>query len=80
MLSIITLFLFFSFRIERLAQDIAEDIGDEPIFALCVLKGGYKFFTDLIDQVKKYNHYATRNTIRISVDFIRLKSYKVNTF
>ncbi|GFR17645.1 hypoxanthine-guanine phosphoribosyltransferase [Trichonephila clavipes] len=63
-------------RIERLAQDIAEDIGNEPIFALCVLKGGYKFFTDLIDQVKKYNHYATRNTIRISVDFIRLKSYK----
>ncbi|XP_054713255.1 hypoxanthine-guanine phosphoribosyltransferase-like [Uloborus diversus] len=63
-------------RIERLAQDIAEDIGKEPIFALCVLKGGYKFFTDLIDQVKKYNHYATRNTIRIAVDFIRLKSYK----
>ncbi|GIY06653.1 hypoxanthine-guanine phosphoribosyltransferase [Caerostris extrusa] len=63
-------------RIEKLAQDIAEDIGSEPIFALCVLKGGYKFFTDLIDQVKKYNHYATRNTIRISVDFIRLKSHK----
>lgn len=63
-------------RIERLAQDIAEDMGKEPIYALCVLKGGYKFFTDLIDQVKKYNHYATRNTIRISVDFIRLKSYK----
>ncbi|KAG8182288.1 hypothetical protein JTE90_011106 [Oedothorax gibbosus] len=63
-------------RIEKLAQDIAEDIGNEPIFALCVLKGGYKFFTDLIDHIKKYNHYATRNTIRISVDFIRLKSYK----
>jgi len=63
-------------RIERLAQDIAEDIGSEPIYALCVLKGGYKFFTDLIDQVKKYNHYATRNTIRIAVDFVRIKSYK----
>jgi len=63
-------------RIERLAQDIAEDIGNEPIYALCVLKGGYKFFTDLIDQVKKYNHYATRNTIRIAVDFVRIKSYK----
>lgn len=67
-------------RIERLAQDIAEDIGSEPIYALCVLKGGYKFFTDLIDQVKKYNHYATRNTIRIAVDFVRIKSYKVINF
>ncbi|XP_071040478.1 hypoxanthine-guanine phosphoribosyltransferase isoform X2 [Parasteatoda tepidariorum] len=63
-------------RIERLAQDIAEDLGNEPVCALCVLKGGYKFFTDLIDQIKKYNHFATRNTIRMSVDFIRIKSYK----
>lgn len=62
-------------RIERLALDIAYDIGDEPFIALCVLKGGYKFFADLVDKIKQYSRYDRGRSAPISVDFIRLKSY-----
>lgn len=43
-----------------------------------MLKGGYQFFTDLLDSIK--NYYATAKESRqIEVDFIRLKSYVVST-
>ncbi|XP_023244233.1 hypoxanthine-guanine phosphoribosyltransferase-like isoform X1 [Centruroides sculpturatus] len=63
-------------RIERLARDIAVDIKGEPFTALCVLKGGYKFFADLMDKIKQYVRYMECKTVPISVDFIRLKSYQ----
>ncbi|XP_013786916.1 hypoxanthine-guanine phosphoribosyltransferase-like [Limulus polyphemus] len=62
-------------RIERLARDISLEIGQEPLVALCVLKGGYKFFTDLLDKVNLYNQYSS-DSVPIAVDFIRLKSYE----
>jgi hypoxanthine phosphoribosyltransferase len=42
--------VLFCYRVERLARDIVQDFSEEPIVALCVLKGGYKFFTDLLDE------------------------------
>ena len=48
-----------------------------PLVALCVLKGGYQFFTDLLDFVKNYYSMASRSC-QIQVDFIRLKSYMVS--
>ena len=64
------------FRTARLAQDICKDL-DSSLVALCVLKGGYQFFTDLLDSIKDY--YATATESRqIQVDFIRLKSYVVS--
>lgn len=60
-------------RTARLARDICGDL-QSPLVALCVLKGGYQFFTDLLDSIK--NYYATAAQSRqIEVDFIRLKSY-----
>jgi len=47
--------------------------------ALCVLKGGYKFFTDLLDRVKMLNR-NTEMSVPLAVDFIRLKSYVVRTW
>merc|ERR1711935_374607 len=41
-------------RIEKLARDCFYDMlgqGREPLHALCVLKGGYKFFSDMLDKV-----------------------------
>ena len=39
-------------RIEKLAKDMYDDFmkrhDGEPIQGLCVLKGGYRFFTDLV--------------------------------
>ncbi|XP_041366572.1 hypoxanthine-guanine phosphoribosyltransferase-like [Gigantopelta aegis] len=61
-------------RIERLARDILRDFSHEAIVALCVLKGGYKFFTDLLDKIKTLNR-NNEESVPMSVDFIRLKSY-----
>jgi len=62
-------------RIERLARDIFFDIGKEPLVALCVLKGGYKFFTELLDKYKQLNRMVGTSS-PLAVDFIRLRSYE----
>ncbi|XP_077977992.1 hypoxanthine-guanine phosphoribosyltransferase-like isoform X2 [Glandiceps talaboti] len=63
-------------RTERLARNIVQDLDNsEAIVALCVLKGGYKFYTDLLDCIKALNRNTERST-PMYVDFIRLKSYE----
>ncbi|KAL0154606.1 hypothetical protein M9458_048869, partial [Cirrhinus mrigala] len=59
---------------ERLARDIVRDMGGHHIVALCVLKGGYKFFADLMDYIKTLNQNSDKS-VPLTVDFIRLKSY-----
>ncbi|KAJ8343797.1 hypothetical protein SKAU_G00311260 [Synaphobranchus kaupii] len=61
-------------RTERLARDIMQDMGGHHIVALCVLKGGYKFFADLLDYIKALNQNGDKS-VPLTVDFIRLKSY-----
>ncbi|XP_063777696.1 phosphoribosyltransferase domain-containing protein 1 isoform X2 [Pseudophryne corroboree] len=61
-------------RIERLASDIMKDIGDNSITVLCVLKGGYRFCTDLVEHIKNLSRNSER-FISMRVDFIRLRSY-----
>lgn len=61
-------------RVEKLALDIKEDVGHEPLVCLCVLKGGYKFFGDLVNRLEALNT-VTEEPIPLSVDFVRLKSY-----
>lgn len=63
-------------RTERLARNIWEAVGREGLVALCVLKGGYKFFSDLIDRIKTLNSSSDHGSVPIAVDFIRLKSYQ----
>lgn len=55
-----------------------KEMGGHHIVALCVLKGGYKFFADLLDYIKALNRNSDRS-IPMTVDFIRLKSYCVIT-
>ena len=66
-------------RTERLARDVMQVMGGHHIVALCVLKGGYKFFADLLDYIKALNRNSDRS-IPMTVDFIRLKSYCVSIF
>ncbi|XP_032448719.1 LOW QUALITY PROTEIN: hypoxanthine-guanine phosphoribosyltransferase-like [Lynx canadensis] len=61
-------------RTERLARDMVKEMGGHHIVALCVLKGGYKFFADLLDYIKARNR-NNDGSIPMTVDFIRLKSY-----
>ncbi|XP_068812326.1 hypoxanthine-guanine phosphoribosyltransferase [Struthio camelus] len=61
-------------RTERLARDIMQEMGSHHIVALCVLKGGYKFFADLLDHIKVLNQNSDKS-VPITVDFVRMKSY-----
>lgn len=65
-------------RTERLARDIIRDMGGHHIVALCVLKGGYKFFADLLDYIKALNQNSDKS-VPLTVDFIRVKSYCVSS-
>lgn len=69
--------IVFFCRTERLARDIVRDMGGHHIVALCVLKGGYKFFADLMDYIKTLNQNIDKS-VPLTVDFIRLKSYSVS--
>ncbi|KAK3526227.1 hypothetical protein QTP70_017782 [Hemibagrus guttatus] len=54
-------------------RDIVHDMGTQHIVALCVLKGGYTFFADLMDYIKALNRNSDKS-VPLTVDFIRLKS------
>ncbi|CEF64701.1 Phosphoribosyltransferase domain and Hypoxanthine phosphoribosyl transferase family-containing protein [Strongyloides ratti] len=59
-------------RVKKLAHEIHESLGDVPLILLCILKGSYKFFTTLVDELT----IARRNcTTSLTVEFIRAKSY-----
>jgi hypoxanthine phosphoribosyltransferase len=40
-------------RITQLGQQIYDDYIDEPIFALCILRGSFMFFADLVRNIGK---------------------------
>ena len=44
----------------------------QPLILLCVLKGSYRFFTALVDELTAVR-YTCKNSL--IVDFIRAKSY-----
>ena len=39
------------------------------------IKGGYKFFLDLLDQVNKFNASRSRTSVQVKVDFICLENH-----
>jgi hypoxanthine phosphoribosyltransferase len=59
-------------RTRRLAEQIVQDMGHEPFTALCILKGAYRFFYEVLEEMKNYESDV------IEVEFMRLKSY-INT-
>ena len=50
-------------RIERMALDIVTDIGEESFTALCVLKGGYQFFSDLLNSIRQMYRFSTLSKV-----------------
>ncbi|MDR0815975.1 MAG: hypoxanthine phosphoribosyltransferase [Desulfovibrio sp.] len=53
-------------RVRELAEEIDALYGDEPLVAVCVLKGGFIFCSDLVRFLHNKN---------LEVDFVRLSSY-----
>ena len=68
-------------RIQKLARDMFTDFvsdGLTHLTVICVLRGGSRFFNDLLEQFDKLNTAADGlggKTIDITVEFIRVKSY-----
>lgn len=56
-------------RARELGREISSHYGDEPLVCVCVLKGAYAFFTDLMRNL----------TIHPVMDFVRLSSYADQT-
>lgn len=62
-------------RTAKIARDIFENIDlSKPLVALCVLKGSYIFFNDLLEQFRALCANS-HQSCQMSIDFIRLKSY-----
>lgn len=70
-----------------MACDIASDIGNESFTALCVLKGGYQFFSDLLNMMRQIYRVSSLYALQsqpttlpqlfhIRAEFIRVKSYE----
>ncbi len=53
-------------RVRELGEQISALYGDEPLVAVCVLKGAVVFFSDLIRHITDTN---------LTLDFVRLSSY-----
>ena len=56
-------------RIRDLAAAINVEYADKPLVMICVLKGAFMFFSDLVKHV----------TVRPELDFVRLASYAGGT-
>ena len=62
---------------DYLALDLFNNLDREkPITALCVLKGGYQYFVDVMKYLKQFCATMGNRAVQINVEFIRLKSYE----
>ena len=56
-------------RVRAIAAEIDALYGNEPVVVICVLKGAFPFFSDLVRAMKK----------DVFIDFVRLASYGEGT-
>lgn len=56
-------------RVREMAAEIDALYGDEPLVVICVLKGAFFFFSDLVRAMNK----------EVAIDFVRLASYGSGT-
>jgi hypoxanthine phosphoribosyltransferase len=52
-------------RIARMAEDITADYAGKDLTAICVLKGAFMFFADLVRRI----------SLPVETDFVRVRSY-----
>ncbi|KAI8967699.1 phosphoribosyltransferase-like protein [Mycotypha africana] len=61
-------------RVNKLARLIVDE-ATGPLVVCCILKGGHQYFADLVNAVKKLTNKEGK-TVPLSLEFIRVKSYK----
>lgn len=61
-------------RVNKLARLIVDE-ATGPLVVCCILKGGHQYFADLVNAVKKLTT-KDGQTVPLSLEFIRVKSYK----
>jgi hypoxanthine phosphoribosyltransferase len=65
-------------RIEALASRIFDDLRidiPEQLTCMCVLKGGYRFFSELVSKIQNENRLRNDRSLPMSLEFIRTRSY-----
>jgi hypoxanthine phosphoribosyltransferase len=65
-------------RTERLANEIIDDHLDQPLVCFCVLKGGYKFFSSLIEKIQNRNRNTSKRSMPMIINFIKTDVIIVN--
>ncbi|CAH8551991.1 unnamed protein product [Schistosoma intercalatum] len=64
-------------RLERMSIDILseyEKSGVQSVYVICILKGGFKFASDLFKALQEYS-FTRRNYIKVSIDFVAASTY-----
>ncbi|VDD87604.1 unnamed protein product [Enterobius vermicularis] len=59
-------------RVKALAYEIHRVVQDQPLTLLCILKGSYRFFTTLVDELTEVRRHCHS---LLTIDFVRLQSY-----
>ena len=59
-------------RTEALATQIFNDCNNQPLICLCVLKSGYKFFSDLTEKIQSRNRTNGKKSLPMKIDFIQV--------
>eukprot|EP00030_Apusomonadida_sp_AF-17_P004118 a504_237.p1 GENE.a504_237~~a504_237.p1 ORF type:complete len:227 (+),score=74.65 a504_237:23-682(+) len=64
-------------RVKKLAEDIFNVYRGQELNMLCVLKGAFVFYNDLLHEIRQLNATASAaDTVRFFVNFIRVQSYE----
>ncbi|XP_018645681.1 hypoxanthine-guanine phosphoribosyltransferase,putative [Schistosoma mansoni] len=64
-------------RLDRMSIDILNDYeksGVKSVYIICILKGGFKFASDLFKTLQKYS-FTRDNYIKVSIDFVVASTY-----
>ncbi|KAH9578580.1 hypoxanthine phosphoribosyltransferase 1, partial [Schistosoma haematobium] len=64
-------------RLERMSIDILDDYeksGVQSVYVICILKGGFKFASEIWKTLQKYS-FTRENYIRVSIDFVAASTY-----
>ncbi|KNC54777.1 hypoxanthine phosphoribosyltransferase [Thecamonas trahens ATCC 50062] len=63
-------------RVQKLAEMVYEQYKGKELHMLCLLKGAYRFFSDLLKEISALSAAADApDVVKLSLHFVRVKSY-----